>query len=97
MKAITVKYLGPTNTCGSRLKATADGWGSATVSYDHGHPMPQLLAVKALIDKVNSDIENKGLSYRVCMPDVWGGLPNGDYVFCYSSSTIPEHDAWKVA
>lgn len=33
-QAITTKFLGPTNTRGSRIKATADA-GSITVIYDH--------------------------------------------------------------
>ena len=33
-QAIVTKYLGPTNTRGSRVKATAYG-GSITVSWDH--------------------------------------------------------------
>lgn len=97
MKAIQTKYLGPTNYKGSRIKAWADGWGSATVSYDHGHPMPQLVAVKALLDKVNAGHASRGSATRIEMPTVWGGLPNGDYVFCYLGSGVPDHPAWEVA
>lgn len=34
MKAITTKYIGPTNCKGSRIKAT-DGDNSVTISYPH--------------------------------------------------------------
>lgn len=36
MKAITVRYLGPTNTRGARLKASDRDGSSITVSYDYG-------------------------------------------------------------
>lgn len=35
MKSIETKYMGPTSTRGSKIKAT-DGDNSVTVSYDHG-------------------------------------------------------------
>ncbi len=35
MKAITVKYAGPTNTRGSRFIAKAEGVKTYTVSYNH--------------------------------------------------------------
>jgi len=35
MQAITTKYLGPTNTRGSRIKASCPA-GSITVPYDYG-------------------------------------------------------------
>ena len=35
-KAITVKYLPPTNNRGSRVKATADGGHSVTLSWEYG-------------------------------------------------------------
>ncbi len=35
MKAITTKYLGPTNYRGSRIKATAEGVKALTLPYPH--------------------------------------------------------------
>lgn len=36
MKAITTRYLGPTNTKGSRVKATDNDGHSITISYNSG-------------------------------------------------------------
>jgi len=36
MKAIVTKYLGPTNSRPSRIKASAEGVPSITVPYQHG-------------------------------------------------------------
>lgn len=73
-QAIQVKYLGPTNTLGSRWKATADA-GSVTVSYYHALSSEQNAeaAMLALVKKLEWD------EY----PATWQGgvLPNGDYVF----------------
>jgi len=35
MKAIETKYIGPSNVRGSRIKASAEGVKSITISYDH--------------------------------------------------------------
>lgn len=75
MKAIRVKYLGPTNTKGSRLRASAEGGCSKTIPYPHelsGEACYAAAAV-ALCEKMN-----------------WGGsliggcLTGGDYVFCFA-------------
>lgn len=89
MKAITVKYLPPTNHKGSRFKASADGWGSITVSYDYGHPMPEMLAAKALIDRVNAENEKEGRQHRVEYPSHWGATQDGTFVFTLPGSEIP--------
>jgi hypothetical protein len=71
MQAITVKFLGPTNSRGSRLKATAQA-GSVTLERDH-----------AL--NVNADYARVALA--LCNRFGWTGdycggfLPNGDCVF----------------
>lgn len=72
MQAIVVKYLGPTDTKGARLKATCQG-GSVTVAYPY-HLTEELmfrLAAQQLQAKMN------WLEYRL----VPGALPNGDHVF----------------
>lgn len=53
MPTITVKFLGPTNTLGARLKATYRG-GSLTIPYDHrkGRVGSSNLAAEALIAKL---------------------------------------------
>lgn len=73
-QAIQVKYLNPTDTRGSRWKATAAA-GSVTVGYDHGRSGEKNAeaAMLALVKKFGWDK----------FPATWQGgvLPNGDYVF----------------
>lgn len=70
-QAITVKYLGPTNTRGARLKATCRG-GSITEGRDFA---------------LNVDEQAAQTAKALCVKLGWGGryacggLPNGDYVF----------------
>jgi len=74
MQAITTKYLGPTNTKGSRIKASCEA-GSITVSYDHelSHCDNHDAACKALLNK----LEWKG-NY------IGGGYSNGYIYVCNS-------------
>lgn len=63
MQAIETKFLGPTNTKGSRVKATC--WlTSVTVSWDHSMNVEENhhAAIEALICKLNNDRINKGNS-----------------------------------
>jgi hypothetical protein len=55
MKAITIKYVGPTNTKGSRWIATAEGGHKVTVSYDYALNSEQnaMEAAKALCKKLD--------------------------------------------
>ena len=52
MQAILTKYLGPTNSRGSRVKAHAQS-GSIIINWDHGlsNEDNHLLAAKALMNK----------------------------------------------
>lgn len=72
MKAIQVKYLGPTNHKPSRWKAIAEGGHSVTMPLDYeldAGPNARLVA-QALVDKMQwAPIHGAGC------------LPNGDYVF----------------
>lgn len=86
MKAIRVRYLPPTNHKGSRFKASADGWGSVTIPYDHGHANPAWLAALALIEKRNP-------KYISGLPTVFGYTDNGQTVFCFPESKIPWLDS----
>lgn len=54
MKAITVKYVGPSNTKGSRWIASCEGRHKITLSYDHALVAEQnaIEAAKALIKKL---------------------------------------------
>lgn len=72
MVAITTKYLGPTNTKGSRIKASAGRGREVTISYDHalGQEACHAKAARALMTKM-------GWPNKL----VAGGLKNGGYVF----------------
>ena len=48
MKAITTKYYGPTNTRGSRIRATDHDGHSVTVPYDYSKSHTDVHAVAAL-------------------------------------------------
>lgn len=78
LQAIEVKYLGPTQTRGSRWKATAQA-GSLTVPMDYelDHGGNAERAARLLVARLDWDD--------------WatlhgGALPNGDYVFTLSST-----------
>lgn len=72
-QAILVKFLGPTNSSGSRYKATAQA-GSVTVGADHG---------------MGSDGNAAAAAEKLCKKLGWsgrlagGGLPNGDACFVF--------------
>ena len=69
-QAIAIKFLGATNTKGTRLKLTSYG-GSITVPLDYGAVQEQRIrqAVDALLNKLEWSGE-----YTI------GCLPSGDYV-----------------
>ena len=70
-QAIVTKYLGPTNTRGSRVKATASA-GSVTIEWD---------------DAINTEANHNRAAMLLAYKYKWagdyigGGLPNGDCVF----------------
>lgn len=75
MQAIQTKFLGPTNTRGSRIKATC--WlTSITVSWDHGANSEEnhTAAIDALVYKLNNDRVTKGNSY------LWDVVATGESV-----------------
>ena len=82
MKAISTKYLPATNYLGSRIKATAEGGNSITLSYDDALNSDQmhLKAAIALRDKMNWKDGGKLIG---------GGTETG-YVFVFSNSWIRE-------
>ena len=96
MKAIQVKYLGPTNYKPSRFKAFTDSQ-SITRSYDSSHSFErfsELLALE-LCAKMKwqtpcKRVSNVPQQYRDYQPGelIIGTLKNGDYVFCFPDSTV---------
>lgn len=79
MQAIQTRYLGPTNSRGSRIKATCAA-GSITISYPHelSGQGAHRKAAEALVSKLGWDhIYYNGL--------LGGQLANGDYAFVFNS------------
>ena len=73
MQAIQVKYLGPTDTKGTRYKAKcASGSFTHDYEYEYDSDVNAMRAAKSLLKKLNwfSELEVAG----------FGSLPNGDYV-----------------
>lgn len=58
MKAIETRYIGPTNTRGSRLVATAEGGNRVTLSYDY---------------ELNSDQNHEMAAYHLMAKLDWTG------------------------
>lgn len=71
MKAIQIKYLAPTNTRGSRLKAFTDA-GSMTEGLDYS----------LSIEKQAADLAARYVRKQQWQSKItgFGCLPNGDYV-----------------
>lgn len=84
MQAIQTKYLGATNTRGSRIKATAAA-GSVTINYPHelSGQACHRKAAEALVKKMGWDDPYYG--------GLLGGqLPNGDYAFVFNAPLSAE-------
>jgi hypothetical protein len=81
MIAIQTKYLPPTNTKGSRIKAWTVGGHSATIPYPHhlSGEKCHFAAVKAMCVKHNLPWNLEGMRF--------GGVKDG-YVFCFAISMI---------
>lgn len=79
MIAIQTKYLGPTDTRGSRIKAWTSSGFSATISYPHelSHELCHFAAVQALVAKHNLDWDLTDMRF--------GGTERG-YVFCFANA-----------
>jgi hypothetical protein len=79
MQAIITKYFGPTNSRGSRIKATAAA-GSVTISYPYelSGQACHRAAAEALVQKMGwNDAHYGGL--------LGGQLPSGEYVFVFNN------------
>ena len=84
MQAIQTKYLGATNTKGSRIKATAAA-GSIVISYPHelsGQAVHRA-AAEQLVKKLGWDQPSYG-------PLVGGCLPDGSYCFVFDNQWAKE-------
>ncbi|MGZ8888002.1 MAG: hypothetical protein ACXW1D_00420 [Halobacteriota archaeon] len=78
MQAIHTKYFGPTNSKGSRIKATCDA-GSVTIPYPH--ELSGMDCYKAAADAL---VKKLGWTDAYYGELVGGGLPNnGGYVFVF--------------
>ena len=88
MIAIHTKYIRPTNTRGSRIKAYTTGYGdlkgfTATISYPHekSYELCHFEAVKALVEKNKLDWNLDNMR--------WGDAADGKgYVFCFDCSIV---------
>jgi hypothetical protein len=85
MIAIQTKYISPTNTRGSRIKAfVSSDMGhnfTASIPYPHhlSHELVHYEAVKALIEKHKLDWDISNMTF--------GGVRDG-YVFCFNDSKV---------
>ena len=96
MKAIQVKYLGPTDYKPSRFKAFTDSQ-SLTRTYDSTYNFDQFGELLALELCSNmgwqtpcQKVNNVPQQYRDYLPGelIVGTLKNGDNVFCFPDSTV---------
>lgn len=78
MQAITTKYIGPTNTRGSRVKARCEA-GSITVHWDHALDVEDnhTVAAKTLRTKLGWDQD--------CYPNMYRGGTKDGYVFVFAA------------
>jgi hypothetical protein len=86
MQAIHTKYIGPTNTRGSRIKATCDA-GSVTIPYPHelSDQACHRAAAVALVVKLGSDDPHYGAGL------LGGELPNNaGYCFILDNAQAKE-------
>ena len=72
MQAITTRYLGPTDTRGSRIKVSSY-WGSKTYSYDHSASCPHDAAFEEFMKDVINNLPG-GVTFSLAAK---GGLPDG--------------------
>ncbi len=80
MVIIKTKYVKPTNSRGSRIKAEANGF-TASVPYPHheSYELAHFEAVKALIEKHNLDWDISNMGY---------GSDNNGYYFTFKHSVM---------
>jgi hypothetical protein len=81
MIAIETKYLAPTNTRGSRIKAFTSSGHSFSIPYPH-----ELSGEKAHFAAVKAMVAAKGLDWYLGNMR-YGGTKHG-YVFCFDISKV---------
>jgi hypothetical protein len=79
MQAIQTRYLGPTNTRGSRIKAWTAA-GSITIPYPH--ELSGQACYRAAAEALALKLEWNTRFYGQLLG---GCLPNGDYVFVFNN------------
>ena len=88
MKAIQTKYHGATNTRSSRISATAEGGNRVSIPYPH---------------ELSGEAVHAAAALALCRKLGWqgelvgGGLPNGDYCFCFTDGDKYQLVGQKVA
>jgi hypothetical protein len=84
MQAIQTRYLGPTNSRGSRIKAWCAA-GSVTIGYPHelSDDAVHRAAAKKLVEKLDWSEALYGAL-------LGGTLPNGDMCFVFNNSSSKE-------
>lgn len=83
MIAIHTKYIGPSNTRGSRIKAFTTSGFSVTIPYPHAlsYEVCHFEAVKALVKKHKLDWNLEGMRF--------GDSADGKgYSFCFDASKV---------
>lgn len=90
MIAIHTKFISPSNTRGSRIKAYTADWGdrkgfSATIAfpYDCDSVKAHFRAVKALVEKHSLDWDLSNMRYG-------DSADSKGYSFCFNASNIEE-------
>jgi hypothetical protein len=84
MQAIITKYFGPTNSRGSRIKATCAS-GSVTISYPH-----ELLGQACHRAAADALVQKMGWTGSHYGGLLGGQLPSGEYVFVFNNDTSKE-------
>jgi len=84
-QAIVTKYIGPTNTRGSRVKATAAA-GSLTLAWD---------------DSLNSERNHTRAAQALAEKFGWGGkwyagVPPTDVGFCFVNADVPAFETRRA-
>lgn len=98
MHAIVVKYIGPSNSRGARMKATGHkDIKPVTIGYDSGLSieMNAAQAARQLIERQGWYPNHTGRPNRYGAFWTMGELPNGDYVFVNHSAT-PFFDSYCI-
>lgn len=80
MQAIICKYIGPTNTRGSRIRAKCNA-GSLSIPYPH--ELSGQAVYRAAAESLASKLGWIGDKYGHL---VGGGLPSGGYVFVFDNA-----------